>query len=69
MQSFTWPNLLSSFSSSCVNKKVESSQSETDDQELLQMLNQQKQLNDLVYIWESDDQGRVNGRWIKACYL
>ena len=78
MEYITFPslsNLLFFFSTTPVTEPVTSPEPETDDEpetndkELLLLLNQQKQINDLVYVCDLDNKGKLNGRWVKACSL
>ena len=58
-------HLLSFLTTKTIIEEVTTVQPQIEDDQLLQMLSQQKH-QDLTYVWKSDDHGQLYGLWIKS---
>lgn len=57
-------NFISLFTTNTATEKVTVVQPKIEDEQLLKMLSKQKKINDLIYVWESDDNGKIYGSWV-----
>ena len=58
-------NFISLFTTNTATEKVIAVQPKIEDHQLLQMLSQQKKINELIYVWKSDENGKIHGSWVK----
>lgn len=57
------------FSPRSVTEPIIPSQPESPTPQLTQLIEKQKRVNNLIYVCDSDTNGKLNCRWVKACPL
>ena len=62
-------NLLSLFSRTPVTEPAKTPEPKSQLPTLSQMLNQQKQINNLVYVCQLNHEGKLSCNWVKACSI